>query len=199
MSVTCNTPTVDFEAALRRFGGRQHSLHRTAKAFVQTYESMPAQLQVHITACATHTLAEIAHRIRGSAGVLEAAQLAQLASGLEDAVRDGEYEHAHELAPKLAVALEAALAEISRYVEDNQPAPVVEVLPSPAELAAQLAPLIRDADFSAGPLLDQLAARLAGTRHAPQVDAIRALFDALDTDDAAELTQHLQASLAATQ
>jgi HPt (histidine-containing phosphotransfer) domain-containing protein len=190
---------VNFKAALNRFGGRHHSLHRTAKAFVQAYTGMPEQLRLHIAANAVYTLAELAHRIRGSAGVLEAAELSKLAGALEDAVRDGDIEYAVELAPQMAAALDVALEEISRFVADNPPAPADSPAQGAAVLVQQLAPLVRDGDFAAGPLLDQLATQLDGSEFSDLVQSIRTRFDALDTDDAAALAVQLQEALAARQ
>jgi HPt (histidine-containing phosphotransfer) domain-containing protein len=190
------TTTLDLNDALARFSGRRESLQRTAKAFVQTYADIPAQLKTHTSAGAIHTLSDLAHRIKGSAGVLGAKELARLSGALEDAVRDGDQEYALELAPDMTAALEAALSQLS---ELELPEPSGVPPGEAAILAAQLTPLLRSGDFSAGDLLDQLARQLSGSEFAVRVDVIRRHFDALDTDDAAILSVSLQEALEAKQ
>lgn len=185
---------LDLNDALARFGGRRESLLRTAKAFAQAYADMPAQLRSHTVAGNLHTLSELAHRIKGSAGVLGAKELARMAGTVEDAVRDGEMDYALELAPAMTVALESALEQLGRL---ELPAPPTTAPGDAALLAAKLPPLLRDGDFSAGMVLDQLAAQLAGSEFAARLDTIRTHFDALDTDDAAILAESLQEALQA--
>jgi HPt (histidine-containing phosphotransfer) domain-containing protein len=188
--------SLDLNDALARFGGRRESLLRTANVFVQSYADMPVQLKHHTQARAVHTLADLAHRIKGSAGVLGARELFRLSGEVEDAIRDGDQDYALELAPEMAEALESALEQLSNL---ELPEPTGVPPGETAALAAQLTPLLQNGDFAAGALLDQLAAQLSGTEYAARVDTIRRHFDALDTDDAAILAVSLQDALEARQ
>lgn len=188
--------SLDLNDALARFGGRRESLLRTANAFVQAYADLPDQLKAHTQAGSIHSLSDLAHRIKGSAGVLGAKALSHLAGAVEDAVRDGDQEQALALAPGMTEALEAALAQMSSL---ELPTPSGIPPGEVAALVAQLPPLLQNGDFTAGALLDQLAAQLSGTEYAARVDTIRRHFDALDTDDAAILAVSLQDALEARQ
>ncbi|MBA5637621.1 Hpt domain-containing protein [Duganella sp. LX20W] len=64
-----------------------------------------------------------------------------------------------------------------------------------ARLTRQLVPLLRDGDYAAAALLDQLDGLLAGGAHAPLLAEIRQQFDDLETEQAVQLAERLGVAL----
>ncbi|HJV03601.1 MAG TPA: Hpt domain-containing protein [Burkholderiaceae bacterium] len=82
---------------------------------------------------------------------------------------------------------------------DGTPAPPASGEPArraaAARLVRRLVPLLRDGDYAAAALLDQLDGLLAGGAHAPLLAAIRQQFDDLETEQAALLAERLDVAL----
>ncbi|MCG2583598.1 Hpt domain-containing protein [Massilia sp. TS11] len=183
---------IDFDAALTLSNGKRDLVLRAAQAFVRAYADLPQRVRAHAAAGHYTAVAELAHPIKGSAPLLGALQLQQAAAAVEDAVRDGAHAQLPRLIQDFVQAFEAAHAALQLLAPA---APPVAAASAAAPLLARLVPLLAAGDYSAGALLEQAGAALAGSAHAPQLERIAALFADLETEAAAALAAELAARL----
>jgi two-component system sensor histidine kinase/response regulator len=192
-------PVLDLDAALERFGGQWGILLRAARTFVSTYAELPQQCASLAGANAFIDLSNIAHRIKGAAALIGAERLALVAGALEDGARHSDRQHLPQLAADFIAELAAALqamASLTPAGSGTACAPLPAQVGAADELLQQLVPLLRDADYGAASVLDQLALLLGASQLAPQLAAIRSHFDKLDTEEAAICAEQLRRHLA---
>lgn len=201
-SMDAGPPVLELDAALARFGGQRALLTKVAQAFVQANAGLPAQSAAHADASELDALGEIGHRIKGAATLLGALRLATAAAALENGQRDGDLACLPALTQTFIEELEHALAALRALAPGTPaPAPAPAIEPDSARrahaltLAQRLIPLLRDGDYAATDLLDQLDQSLGNGAHGKRLAAIRARFTALDTDDAAALAELLAREL----
>lgn len=198
-------PILDLDDASARNGVQRPLLLSAARAFAHAYGDLAPQLAGHLAAGELAALSQAAHRIKGAATLLGAYRLSAAAAALEQALRAGDPASLSEPTLTFAAELDAALAAV-RALTADAPAPATPDAPPLADadparraaaalLARQLAPLLRDGDYAAAALLDQLDGLLAGSAHALLLAAIRQQFDDLETEQAAALAERLGVAL----
>ncbi|HSW15473.1 MAG TPA: PAS domain-containing protein [Solimonas sp.] len=82
-------PGIDVARGLERIGGRRETYLRVLKVFAQSSGDPPAELRSALARGAPVAAAELAHRLRGAAGNIGAMELADAATALEQALREG--------------------------------------------------------------------------------------------------------------
>jgi HPt (histidine-containing phosphotransfer) domain-containing protein len=190
---------LDLEDASARNGVQRPLLLNAARAFAHAYGDLAPRLAAHLAAGELTDLAQAAHRIKGAATLLGAYRLGAAAASLEQALRSADPASLSARTHAFAAELEAALAAVRALAPDAAPAPLADADPArraaAARLARQLAPLLRDGDYAAAALLDQLDGLLAGSAHAALLASIRRQFDDLETEQAALLAERLGVAL----
>ncbi|MBA5687903.1 Hpt domain-containing protein [Rugamonas apoptosis] len=196
---------LDLEDACARNGMQRPLLLSAVRAFVLAYGDMPQRIAAHLATGEGAALGQAAHRVKGAATLLGAYRLGAAAAALEEAVRAGEAASWPALANAFAAELATVLAAMRELTPEapvagaTTPAPVSAAVADPARRAArllrQLPPLLRDGDYAAVALLDQLDALLAGDAHATELATIRQQFDELETEQAALLAERLGVTL----
>lgn len=196
---------LDLEDACARNGMQRPLLLSAVRAFALAYGDLPQGIAALLAAGEGGALGQAAHRVKGAATLLGAYRLGAAAAALEEAVRAGVAASWPALANAFAAELTTALAAMRALTPEAPlagaptPAPVSARVADPARQAArllrQLSPLLRDGDYAAVALLDQLDALLAGGAHAGELAAIRQQFDDLETEQAALLAERLGVAL----
>jgi len=95
-------PGIDAAAGIRRLGGRREAFHELLKVFADSTPDPCPQIERAVERGDTDRAAEMAHRLRGAAGNIAAARLAEVAAELETSLKRGTtVEH---LLPQLKVS-----------------------------------------------------------------------------------------------
>lgn len=79
----------DIQAALRRIGGKRELLRKTMLSFAAQYADAGSHLRQLIHAGETEEAQRLAHSLKGIARTLEAIELGDAASAIENALRGG--------------------------------------------------------------------------------------------------------------
>lgn len=198
-------PILDLDDASARNGVQRPLLLSAARAFAQAYGALPQQVAARLAAGDAAALGQAAHRVKGAAALLGAYRLGAAAAALEEAARTADPAPlpavAHAFATELAAALAAVRALQPDAAASPPHAPCAPLAADPARraqaagLARQLAPLLRDGDYGAMALLDELDGLLGDGEHAGLLAAIRQQFDDLETEQAAQLAGRLGVAL----
>lgn len=173
---------------------------RVLELFARTHATDEDLLRAHLAAGETRAIAELSHKLRGSAAPLALQRLAFVAGELEQAIRGGA--ELGELPRTFAEALRATRAEVLAYLG---PAAVAAPAPPSApldearakrciDLADKLLVALDDADPDAAePLLAQLGQAVTDAELRP----IRELVEEFDFLRAIDATRALRQRLAA--
>jgi two-component system sensor histidine kinase/response regulator len=190
-------PGIDPAAALELMGGSHDLLIRAARVFVRDYGALPQTVASHFGAGCYAEVGRIGHTVKGAAALMGAKQLSKLAAALEVTQRGGDIAALAGLIEPFVSEMTTVLASL-RQLAPREAAPAgVPDRRQALALAQRVVPLLRSADAESGALLDQLALALAATEHADTAMQLQLLFDALDTDEAADLAAALVVRLQA--
>jgi len=110
-------PVIDVEAALERLGGRQGLFNKLAVTFLDDTPSKLAELADRVADGNMDEVLRLAHGLKNSAGMIQAADMSELAQSMEMAVREDRLTEVPELFDALEVAADLALADLKRLVE----------------------------------------------------------------------------------
>ena len=183
------TPGIDWRQALANVNGQRARLEKRAGSFVREYGAAPRTLRDALAGGDHAGLRVLAHNLKSSAAYVGAVEVAGIAGRIEHDLRSSLTHRIAQGAPALAAALEAALAGLAGLAAAALPAP-----PGHAGVAAVLQRLdayLAGDDARAADALDELAALLAGTRHAPALAPIRRAIRDVDHDAALALLAQL--------
>jgi two-component system, sensor histidine kinase and response regulator len=106
-------PPFDIPAALERCSGKSALLRKMIFGFRDRYADAASSLRRGIAAGQVEDCARLAHSLKGVAATLEAGNLAESASSLENALRLGQLENLDTLIDTMAEALDPAIAAVN--------------------------------------------------------------------------------------
>jgi PAS domain S-box-containing protein len=109
---------IDFDAALRRCGGQAPLLHKLMARFGAEQANFVARCQQALGSDADQAR-RMAHTLKGTAGNLGMAELAQQAGALEDALRAGEARQAQLYLGALSVVMAQHLAALGDWLAET--------------------------------------------------------------------------------
>ncbi|MES2315900.1 MAG: response regulator [Pseudomonadota bacterium] len=172
---------VDWDKALASVDNKRERLHKRLRGFVQEYRPAAQSVRDALAGARHEQLQSLAHNLKSSAAYVGAVQLAELAAGIEQALRSGQQEKAFALAPQLAAVLDALLAGFDAI---EAPAPAA---PAPSHVAAdlerlllRLENLLRADDAQAEDALAELEVALGPRAHAASVARMRVAIDDIE-------------------
>jgi len=116
-SVPVDTPAIDVEAALERLGGRHELFSKLAETFLLDTPPKLVELADRVSEGHMDEVLRLAHGLKNSAGMIQAAEMAEVALALEMAVREDRLAEVPERFDSLQEAADHALAELKRIVE----------------------------------------------------------------------------------
>ena len=105
---------VDLAVALRWLGGDQRLLRELVGIFVEDGPKRLEALRAAMTAVDVHQLEQIAHSLKGSAGILGAGELQQVCAELELAAAAKRF----DVAPALLARLDHELGRVVAFFRD---------------------------------------------------------------------------------
>lgn len=101
---------VDLAVALRWLGGDQGLLRELVGIFIDDGPKRLAALREAMTVSDVQQLEQVAHSLKGSAGILGASRLQESALALEEAAHDGRVANRIDLVADIAREIERVLA-----------------------------------------------------------------------------------------
>jgi CheY-like chemotaxis protein len=194
-------PGIDLSVALARLGGRHDRVLRFLRGFVRDFADAPTRLADDQAVGRCDGIASIAHTVKSAAGYLGAADLSEAAERLEAAARLGDGGEA--MAERVMLFrgyLDAVLAGLHALFAQTPPARPAAAGAidehTIALLIAEAEPLVSRGDYAALALLDEIAARLAGTPALALAEAARDQFEEVELESSAATLRELHAALA---
>lgn len=189
-------PGLDTRAGLATTLGNAGLYRRLLRKFLASNSGFERAFREAAAGADGRAAERCAHSLKGTAGNIGAKAVQAAAGGLERACREKAGPAAIEAAlAKVVAALAPLLAGLETL--ERQTGAAVPAFPAavdPAGLRASLAELrglIADYDTRATEVAHELAAALAGTRHAAAIAALLAALEAYDFDAAAFLVESL--------
>jgi len=111
-------PAIDMAALMARYGNRRDFIRQIVETVISAHGGTATRLREAAAAADLPGLAGLAHKVKGSAGNLQAERLRSLAGQVEKAARDGA-EDAVPKAEKLAGALDELLMALKQWEDGN--------------------------------------------------------------------------------
>jgi HPt (histidine-containing phosphotransfer) domain-containing protein len=188
-------PGIDLAAGLATSMGKVELYLRLLRKFRSSQGDFRADFLVARADSDASAAARLAHSLRGSAGNIGARSLAQAATALELACKEGATEAVLEpLVSEVERQLQPLLTGLAGLVEVQQGAAAVPALPLGAELQAQLDKLRRllaDSDTAAQDALYELQGQALDPLLAERLRQVAQQVECFDFDRALELLQGL--------
>ncbi|QKE63756.1 response regulator [Aquipseudomonas campi] len=188
-------PGIDLAAGLATSMGKRELYLRLLRKFRSSQGDFRAEFLAARADSDTSAAARLAHSLRGSAGNIGAGNLAQAATALELACKDGAAEEVLEpLVAEVERQLQPLLAGLAGLVEVQQGATAAPALALGAELQAQLDKLRRllaESDTAAQDALYELQALALDPLLAERLRQVAQQVESFDFDRALELLQGL--------
>lgn len=143
-------------------------------------------------------VANLVHRVRGTAGYFEADRLCAVAAEIEQAARAGRFAEVREKAPTFRDDLAACIADVRLRAEARpvsaKPARTM-ALEGLLELVDEAMPLAESGDFAVQACLAHLGEGLRGTRWQSMAHAAQEAFDDLELAETIHLLRRLRNEL----
>ena len=170
------------------------------RGFLDDFNNLPQDYRDLLRRGALPELAELVHRIKGSAGYLDSEQLCRVADVIERAARNANIEVVQDLSEEFLRLVKDCLDRVDQGLQmlaSQTAAP--EPGPAQAELLQDLLqralPLVKSGDFEAKALLEALVRDTANTDHSQLAQQALDAFDDLEIEQAAELLMQLRSRL----
>ncbi|WP_448951951.1 PAS domain S-box protein [Labrys neptuniae] len=190
-------PGLDLSAALKRLGGNQARLARLLQGFVRDFREAPLQLDDHLRRRDAQAVAALAHAVRGAGSYLDAHDLCLAAARLEATARRGDVAGLQAFVPHFRSTLTTVLAQLDGLAvgPDHRDGEGGIDAGKVLELIGAAEPLLRDGDYAAYPLLDEIVSHLSGTAEGEWAKQALAYFEELELIEAGAALQQLKADL----
>lgn len=189
---------LDVPAVLKRFGGKPDRVVRLLTGFLRDFADGPRQIDDHLRAGDTESVAALAHMVKGSAAYFDARDVCARAERLEHAARQGDAEamaiHGTAFSEELNLLLDAIRVVLPGL---RGSAGTEAGLAAVLDLIAQATPLVAHGDYAAQPLLEQISAGLRGLPCQPLAERACLHFDELELEAAEAALLQLKAGLEA--
>lgn len=176
-------PPFDIPAALRRMNGKPSLLRRMILTFAETNATFCDEIASLLDQGRSQDAHRLAHTLKGVAGALELARVAELAGALEQALTEQKRDRTDQLLAQLAPHIDHAVAAAGELL----PPPVPTMAPDP----------FRAPDAPEGDLHEsvQVLRDLIRRRSLSARQSFARLADALQLDDSARETHPLYQAL----
>jgi len=177
---------------------------RTARIFndfIRDFGSAPERMERLAAASDWPALTELAHTLKGSIGYLGIDDLGRQAGSIEQALRHRQPEQAMALLGEFTGRLRTVLDDARAVLAERESQPPQAGTPLPARLddlpplLEQTRQLIRDSDYGAMALLEELGQRLRGSGFTAAIDQVRQHFDDLESEAALLALEQLDTRL----
>ena len=198
-------PYINHAQMHQRFHGNQQRIARVLQGFCRDFSGAQQQLLAHLQQQQWADLGMLAHTVKGALGYLDAPSLTQQAQAIEDWAREcieqpdatsAARSMLQSITPSFAEQLAELLVELNQHTAATMPPP-----PQP-QTALALAPtldllqtLVRDGDYAAVSILEQLGTQLSHPEALALYKNIQQYVEDLDTENALFTLQRLHALL----
>ena len=193
-----NLDGIDVDDGLRRVAGN-HALYRDLLLKFRQSQARAAQDIRDALAARDRARSErIAHTVKGIAGTIGAKELQTAAGSLEVSFRSADPPPCEPALTAFAIALDRVVSSIAKFAEAERKEPASPPMRDLAAIVpklAQLESLLKNDDFDARSILEELLPHFQSTRHAGLFEALTRKVTSYDFDAALAEFQLIKAAI----